>query len=162
MPPPASCPATTVRYQRIRHSLLADIITEMTDRLGQCQCKYFWSTRDNNSMLLFGTSHPIALERYGVFFKIDAPCGVPSGNFDITTCNVTWRRLKSTMNADKSLDLSIMPALRISDLRALCKARGIGHRATAKKEDLEKELILYEEDRVEKDIVSSKGEPREV
>ncbi|KAJ1171617.1 hypothetical protein NDU88_003477 [Pleurodeles waltl] len=62
----------------------------------------------------------------------------------------------------KSLNVSIMPVLRISDLRALCKARDIGYRATAKMQELENALSLYEEERVEKEASSSEDELAEV
>ncbi|KAJ1106908.1 hypothetical protein NDU88_004306 [Pleurodeles waltl] len=70
--------------------------------------------------------------------------------------------LKSTMDADRSLNLSIPQALRISELRALCKARGIGYRATVKKKNLGKALSHFEEERVKKENTSSEGDPVEV
>ncbi|KAJ1194626.1 hypothetical protein NDU88_003914 [Pleurodeles waltl] len=66
------------------------------------------------------------------------------------------------MDADKSLDFSILPALRINGLRSLCKARGISYRATAKKNDMEKALSPDEEKRVDEEASSSEGEPVEM
>ncbi|KAJ1166907.1 hypothetical protein NDU88_007303 [Pleurodeles waltl] len=66
------------------------------------------------------------------------------------------------MDFDKSLNLFILPALRISDLRALRKARGFGYRATCKIEDFEKTLSLFEKETLEKQDTYSESEPVEV
>ncbi|KAJ1098985.1 hypothetical protein NDU88_004090 [Pleurodeles waltl] len=65
------------------------------------------------------------------------------------------------MKADQNIDLSVIPALKIVDLRVVCKARGISYKVTAKKEDLQKLLHSYEKERLEREGHASEDYPKE-